>query len=145
MAVTSLPLISQLTIQDAVDAGSYARGKEYHRLGRVKRLEWRPDQKRLVGAVRGSHSEPYATSVWLAEDVSGSEVSASSCSCPIGGHCKHVVASLLAYHERVVASPLPGFPDPPTRAPANRAPHRGPARRRRNRRPSRPGRPHWAR
>ena len=75
--------------------------------GRVKRLEWRPDQKRLVGAVRGSRSEPYATSVWLAEDATGSEVTASSCSCPIGGHCKHVVASLLAYHEQVVASPLP--------------------------------------
>ena len=122
MAVTSLPLISQLTIRDAVDAGSYARGKEYHRLGRVKRLEWRPDEKRLVGTVRGSHSEPYATSVWLAEDLSDSEVSASSCSCPIGGHCKHVVASLLAYHERAVADPLPGLPDPPTRAPANRSP-----------------------
>jgi hypothetical protein len=122
VAVTSLPLISQLTIREAVDAGSYARGKEYHRLGRVKRLEWRPDQKRLVGTVRGSHSEPYATSVWLAEDVSGSEVSASSCSCPIGGHCKHVVASLLAYHERAVADPLPGFPDPPTRAQTNRSP-----------------------
>jgi hypothetical protein len=120
--VTSLPLISQLTIQDAVDAESYARGKKYHRLGRVKRLEWRPDQKRLVGAVRGSRSEPYATSVWLAEDATGSEVTASSCSCPIGGHCKHVVASLLAYHERAVASPLPGFLDPPTRAPATRAP-----------------------
>ena len=112
MAVTSLPLISQLTIRDAADAGSYARGKEYHRLGRVKRLEWRPDENRLVGAVRGSHSEPYATSVWLAEDVSGSEVTASSCSCPIGGHCKHVVASLLAYHERVVAESAAGLPRP---------------------------------
>ena len=122
MAVTLLPLISQLTIQDAADARSYARGKEYHRLGRVKRLEWRPDENLLVGAVRGSHSEPYAISVWLTEDVSGSAVSASSCSCPIGGHCKHVVASLLAYHQRVVASPLPGFPDPPPRAPANPAP-----------------------
>ena len=74
MAVTSLPLISQLTIREAVDAGSYARGKEYHRLGRVKRLEWRPEQRRLVAAVRGSRTEPYATSVWLAEEVSGSEV-----------------------------------------------------------------------
>jgi len=117
VAVTSLPLISQLTIQDAVDAQSYARGKKYHRLGRVKRLEWRPDQKRLVGAVRGSRSEPYATSVWLAEDATGSEVTASSCSCPIGGHCKHVVASLLAYHERAVAVPLPDLPELPTRAP----------------------------
>ncbi len=130
MAVTSLPLISQQAIQDAVDVRSYARGKEYQRLGRVKRLEWRPDENRLVGAVRGNRSEPYAISVWLTGDVAGSAVSASSCSCPMGGHCKHVVASLLAYHQRAVASPLPGFPDAPTPTPANRssAPRPTPAR-----------------
>jgi hypothetical protein len=122
VADTSLPLIDPQTIADAVDAGSYARGKEYHRLGRVKRLEWRPDQRRLVGTVRGTHSQPYATSVWLAGDASGSAVAASSCSCPIGGHCKHVVASLLAYHERAVAHPVPGSPAPPARTPANRTP-----------------------
>ncbi|WP_375433300.1 SNF2-related protein [uncultured Friedmanniella sp.] len=121
MAATSLPLIDHATIRGAVDPGSYARGQEYHRLRRVTRLEWDPDERRLVGAVRGSHPKPYATSVWLSEVASGSEVTDSSCSCPIGGHCKHVVASLLAYHERAVAQPLPDLPKPPTRAPANQS------------------------
>ena len=67
VADTSLPLINARTIRDAVDAGSYARGQEYHRLGRVKRLEWRPDQQRLIGTVRGTRHEPYVTSVWFAK------------------------------------------------------------------------------
>ncbi|HEY5978338.1 MAG TPA: SNF2-related protein [Microlunatus sp.] len=123
VADTSLPLIGSWTIQNAVDAGSYARGREYHRLGRVQRLEWRPDVGRLVGTVRGTRREPYETSIWLAEDAA-SEVTVTACSCPVGGDCKHVAATLLACRDRAIddSSPgLPGLPDRPTRSAARKA------------------------
>lgn len=73
-------------------AGSnvFERGRNYFRSGQVRSLVLRGDV--LSAAVQGSEPFPYDVSI----SVQGGRVTSASCSCPYGGWCKHVVATLLA-------------------------------------------------
>lgn len=70
-----------------------ARGRSYQRGGRVQKLCKSADGE-LLATVNGTES--YATTVSLRCEK-GKPVFESDCTCPIGGHCKHVVAVIAEY------------------------------------------------
>lgn len=81
------------------DSGSWARGMAlYKGQHAIKRLDILPEDTglQLTGAVQGSEPRPYSVSVEL-ELSAENEVRSwnSTCSCPVGGQCKHGVALLL--------------------------------------------------
>lgn len=65
-----------------------AKGEAYLRQGRVERFDY--SHPTLTASVRGTARHPYRVSVRFAE-----KHIFSRCSCPLGGHCKHVAAALL--------------------------------------------------
>jgi len=73
-----------------------SRGRSYHRQGRVSGLA-KTDDGSLIAWVAGTHR--YATSV----GVDGDGLPNSLCTCPYGLQCKHGVAVVLAYMEKVEA------------------------------------------
>ncbi len=84
----------QFTADDVTDwltAREVAKGQDY--LDRVTDLE--VDASHVEAKVKGTASKPYRVKVVLAADGHGYPVSAL-CSCPVGGYCKHVAATLLA-------------------------------------------------
>jgi len=88
----------EAVVRATVGTRTYTRGCSYAAGGRVLACEWDGDT-RVEGSVRGTASRPYQISVTLRRSVSGRILSlASTCSCPVGSHCKHAVALLLAGH-----------------------------------------------
>lgn len=90
-----------------VGARSLQRGRAYQRQERVLDLACSAEGV-LTGTVQGSYL--YRTVVWRA---AGGALS-SSCSCPLGGECKHAVAVVVEYLERVKAGTE--VPSEPSRA-----------------------------
>lgn len=75
------------------------RGEHYQRQGRVSDLRRRDEG--LRARCQGSQRDPYKVRIRLDDG----EYAGSSCSCPIGGGCKHVAAVLYEYVRR--EEPLP--------------------------------------
>lgn len=71
---------------------SFARGRRYYAEHRVARRAWR--QGHVHAAVRGQGPRPYEVEVAL---EATDRIAWSSCACPMGGGCKHVAATLIAY------------------------------------------------
>ncbi|MGB8054234.1 MAG: SWIM zinc finger family protein, partial [Azonexus sp.] len=66
---------------------------------RVQDIEIEPDFIRAV--VPGSARKPYLAIAKLVAGKQGTQILVSTCTCPVGGHCKHVAAMLLrAIEER---------------------------------------------
>ena len=66
---------------------------------RVQDIEIEPDFIRAV--VPGSARKPYLAIAKLVAGKHGTQILVSTCTCPVGGHCKHVAAMLLrAIEER---------------------------------------------
>jgi len=85
----------------------------------VSDLAWDPDRQVATAAVQGSVPVPYRVHVDMVpgrEDFS--RPSRSSCTCPLGGDCKHVAAVLLQLAARAVqeraraAASAPAEPEP---------------------------------
>jgi superfamily II DNA or RNA helicase len=75
------------------DAGTFARGEEYARKGRVISIDIEfPDT--LHGAVEGSGGKAYRQEIRVTSDKHGVRFR-GDCSCPMTRNCKHVVAVLL--------------------------------------------------
>ena len=66
----------------------------------VSRLRWENDE--LCGDVQGSQRLPYEVAVHF-KRVSDKVMIAGTCTCPVGHHCKHTAALLLANLARPVA------------------------------------------
>lgn len=80
------------------DGGSWNRGRAYAFEGRVRTLHC-PDKTTITSTVQGSHL--YQCSIAIEDD--GDHKSASTeCSCPIGGDCKHVVATIITMFAKAV-------------------------------------------
>jgi len=69
-----------------------ARGEEYVRAGMVVSVARTGSGDRVVGHVRGAGRNQYVATARLDEQ---DRLVSSSCSCPVGGDCKHVAAMLL--------------------------------------------------
>ncbi|TLS69140.1 DNA/RNA helicase [Mariprofundus erugo] len=104
------PVISEKRIQQWLGSIYSARGKSYFQQGHVLQLEM--DDGLLMAKVRGGGVTPYQVHVRFGNH----EALVSSCSCPIGGECKHVAAALYAWMEEqdgaheeqaAVAAPAP--------------------------------------
>lgn len=75
-------------IKDCSESKVYHRGREYYDSGCVTEASYNMDRVRLKTIVEGNHR--YSVTISLQNgQVSG------SCTCPYGGTCKHVIASLL--------------------------------------------------
>ena len=70
-------------------ANTFWKGLRYFHDGNV-RCVIRVDNDTLIGSVQGSADIPYVVNVNI-KDLS------NTCSCPLGGDCKHVVATLLSF------------------------------------------------
>jgi len=68
----------------------YERGYDYYLNGNIINPVIR--ENKLEALCEGSYAEPYRVSVTLDSD---NDFSKNTCSCPIGGGCKHVIALLL--------------------------------------------------
>ena len=75
------------------DAGTYQRGQDYARKGKVLAAHWENDK--LIGEVDGSGAERYRQTIRVGHKSQGIAIQ-GSCSCPVSYNCKHVVAVLLA-------------------------------------------------
>ncbi|MBI2473358.1 DEAD/DEAH box helicase [Candidatus Uhrbacteria bacterium] len=94
-----IPIVfSKRHLRDHVDSSSFKRGTEYEQKHRVLSCEY--ENLTVFGTVRGNAYVPYATDFILGE----TGIEASSCSCPLGEVCKHVVALGLAFLHKATGS-----------------------------------------
>ncbi|WP_217271327.1 DEAD/DEAH box helicase [Frigoribacterium sp. VKM Ac-2836] len=101
---TAVPLVDAVDVIRLVGPRAFNRAKEYVRDGAVLGTVWHPADERLEGTVQGAESAPYQVVVDLrATRGEYSRPVHSRCSCPIGGDCKHVAATLLQSNSRAVA------------------------------------------
>ncbi|MGH8068941.1 MAG: SWIM zinc finger family protein [Candidatus Entotheonellia bacterium] len=80
-------------LQEWAGSSTVARGRSYQRNRQVQELVCTPSGS-LLAWVQGT--QRYATQV----DIAGSSLT-SSCTCPVGYSCKHAVATVLDYLERL--------------------------------------------
>ncbi|QOY95129.1 helicase [Massilia sp. UMI-21] len=86
----------QFTLEDIVrqfDPTTFARGERYASEGRVIAAD--VFDKMITGEVEGSGYQVYRQTIFVEADRRGVVRFDSECSCPMFGHCKHVVAVLL--------------------------------------------------
>ena len=97
------------------DPGAYGRALGYVRQQRVLDLAHEAldaHNDGLIGAVRGTASEPYACAVQIRSERGGLHAD-SRCTCPVGAWCKHLAAMLI------VASRFPPSAWPQANHPAS--------------------------
>jgi superfamily II DNA or RNA helicase len=96
----------QLTVQNLqsmADAGTFSRGLDYFRRGKVQSVYYDEDIGSLFADVKGSARNIYAVEIFW-ED--GGVV--SECSCPVGYNCKHGVAAGLRWLQQAQSDYLRG-------------------------------------
>ena len=91
MAKKNTRMLTVSKIRKLADGQSYERGEKYYHDNRI--LEPVRSGTELRAYCQGSGYEPYRVTATLTENG----VANSSCTCPRGGTCKHIVALLLTY------------------------------------------------
>lgn len=86
-----LPRITENTIRNLTDSGSFARGQSYYNNGYISSP--RRQGMELQAKSLGSTAASYHVRVVFSQDG----IVSTHCSCPIGAACKHVVALLLTW------------------------------------------------
>ena len=79
-------------IRETFDAGTFARGQDYARSGKVLQVALEGDT--VSGVVEGSGRAVYRQTIALRPGRNGVRI-AGECTCPVARNCKHVVAVLL--------------------------------------------------
>jgi superfamily II DNA or RNA helicase len=121
-AAPVLPLVPVDRIVALVGPAAYQRAVGYQREGRVDgdSMVWNAADAVLSGRVRGTRRQPYAVWVFLDTTRPGPPaVTGTSCTCPVGGRCKHCAALLLESNALAVRE-MPGV----GKASATKAPWR---------------------
>jgi superfamily II DNA or RNA helicase len=96
MRVEVLVEVDAAGLRDAVGAGAYERGLQLLRRGAVERAVWGHAADVLLGMVRGSQGDLYATTArFTGGDGPARRFESGGCSCPVEYDCKHVVALVL--------------------------------------------------
>ena len=101
--------ISDQVLTDLYDPGSLTRGRTYALEGRVTLVNARPGH--VSSIVAGSGRQTYIVRVeW---EFQGPSIRiGDDCSCPLGGECKHVIATILtARNVRSTRAPSAPVPD----------------------------------
>ena len=101
-------LFNAADIRNSFDSGTYARGADYARRGKVVALN--PTQNHITGQVSGSGAQDYIQSIGI-RISRGTVRFQGECDCPMAYNCKHVVAVLLSCLAQggtaLVAAPQP--------------------------------------
>jgi uncharacterized Zn finger protein len=92
--MTTIPKLSEQEIREFIGEQSFQRGQRYFSNGAI--FDARRQGMTLKARCEGSRSEAYRVEVTF----DTTHVIEVSCSCPIGGHCKHVAALLLTWQAR---------------------------------------------
>lgn len=87
----SPPRLTEADVKRYIASPYFERGQSYYRNGHIFDTVRRGDQ--IEGYCEGSAPEPYRITVQLNKG----SVAGYSCSCPMGGGCKHTAALLLAW------------------------------------------------
>src|SRR3954451_6733329 len=87
------PFLDVRDITRLVGPASFARGQEYASRGAVLDTSWDAERRILTGRVAGTARQPYDSRIRFSEG--GGRNVVSSCTCPVGGNCKHVAATLI--------------------------------------------------
>ena len=87
----SLPHLTEKDVENYIPDPYFQRGRNYYHSGAIFDTVRRGS--RIEGYCEGSASEPYHVVVTLDENG----IVGDSCTCPMDGDCKHVVALLLAW------------------------------------------------
>ncbi|HEY8588730.1 MAG TPA: SNF2-related protein [Naasia sp.] len=103
------PFLDVRDIIRHVGPASFARGQEYASKGQVLDTSWDAERRILSGHVAGTSAVPYESRIRFR--ATDGDVT-SSCTCPVGGSCKHVAATLirrnlLTVQERMAEKPGP--------------------------------------
>lgn len=102
------PFLDVRDITRHVGPASFARGQDYASKGHVLDISWDVERRILSGYVAGTSAQPYESRIRF-RNIERGEVT-SSCTCPVGGSCKHVAAilirrNLLTVQERMGEQP----------------------------------------
>lgn len=89
------PFVPDAEIRRAARSGAYERGVGYARSAAVRRISWDDATATLRGVVAGSASALYHCTVRLDTTAAAPRIMTARCSCPVGDHCKHTVATIL--------------------------------------------------
>ena len=93
----------QFSLSAFFDSGTLQRGVAYARSGRVLDLSLRDGD--VAAVVRGSDGQHYQVSMRLSLSAAGALAEFDgTCSCPVGEHCKHMVAVLLRVQDMPTAT-----------------------------------------
>src|SRR4051794_36176823 len=104
------PFLDVRDITRLVGPASFARGQEYASRGAVLDTSWDAERRILTGRGAGTARQPYDSRVRIRFSEGGGRNILSSCTCPVGGNCKHVAATLirrnlLTLQERMTEEP----------------------------------------
>ncbi|WP_144750576.1 DEAD/DEAH box helicase [Curtobacterium pusillum] len=110
------PMIDAVDVIRFVGPQTFGRARDLVRAGLVDDAVWHDDGT-VTATVTGSTDDPYELRVETTP-ARGEFVRPvrSTCTCPIGGECKHVAAALLTINARALsaaAGPRPEAPAPP--------------------------------
>ncbi|MFJ3027988.1 SNF2-related protein [Curtobacterium sp. NPDC087080] len=112
------PMIDAVDVIRFVGPQTLGRARDVVRAGLVEDATWHDDDGTVTATVSGSADDPYElrveTTVARGEFVRPVR---STCSCPLGGDCKHVAAALLTINARALAAE-PRAATPPAAPPA---------------------------
>ncbi len=99
------------TVLTQIDPQSVMRGRAYHAQGRVINFSVDLKQKALVAKVRGRLNHLYTVNIEFLPVDRDAVALIDECTCPLGGDCKHVVATLCEAKKRGFSFEIPGLYD----------------------------------
>jgi superfamily II DNA or RNA helicase len=102
-------VISDADIRRTVHPTSIAAGRTYEQRGRVQELRIHDNGALITATTQGSAPDPYAQRLVISQSANGLRI-AGTCTCPIGRHCKHIAAVLIAAQRSQFSLPLDRFP-----------------------------------
>ena len=100
----------QSDLRRFTDPGTFERGQIYWRQGRVEHVEGKLRRGKswiVASSVRGSGNALYHQDIDVQLAKGMLMALNGSCDCPVGYNCKHVVAAMLAWQERLTARQIP--------------------------------------
>jgi superfamily II DNA or RNA helicase len=111
------PLVDAVDVIRLVGPRAFGRAKDELRTGNVQSVTYDEDDLTVRASVQGSAPTPYGVRVDVLP-ARGESIRPvrSTCTCPLGGDCKHVAAAMLQLGAEGVsaAMPTPTAPEPDT-------------------------------
>src|SRR3954468_5621275 len=103
-------VISDADIRRTVHPSNIVAGRTYEQRGRVQELRIHDQGAIITATTQGSAPDPYAQRVVVSHFVNGLRIT-GTCTCPVGRHCKHIAAVLIAAQRMQYEIPIAGgFP-----------------------------------